>query len=114
MPVVCQVQDVVVRQRRVVHREKYDRAARTARRPGEEGHPHGADSLRRRQVRRRIPAEQPARNSLTERFSMRKYATEFIGTFFLVFTICNAVLAKAPLAPLAIAAVLAAMIFAGG
>jgi aquaporin Z len=45
---------------------------------------------------------------------MRKYATEFIGTFFLVFTICNAVLAKADLAPLAIGVVLAAMIFAGG
>jgi aquaporin Z len=45
---------------------------------------------------------------------MRKYATEFIGTFFLVFTICNAVLAKAPFAPLAIGAVLAAMVFAGG
>jgi aquaporin Z len=45
---------------------------------------------------------------------MRKYATEFIGTFFLVFTICNAVLAKAALAPLAIGVVLAAMVFAGG
>jgi aquaporin Z len=45
---------------------------------------------------------------------MRKYATEFVGTFFLVFTICNAVLAKAPLAPLAIGVVLAAMVFAGG
>jgi aquaporin Z len=45
---------------------------------------------------------------------MRKYATEFVGTFFLVFTICNAVLAKAALAPLAIGMVLAAMVFAGG
>ena len=45
---------------------------------------------------------------------MRKYATEFVGTFFLVFTICNAVLAKAALAPLAIGVVLAAMVFAGG
>jgi aquaporin Z len=45
---------------------------------------------------------------------MRKYGTEFVGTFFLVFTICNAVLAKAPLAPLAIGVVLAAMVFAGG
>ena len=45
---------------------------------------------------------------------MRRYATEFVGTFFLVFTVCAAVLSKAALAPLAIGAVLAAMIFAGG
>ena len=45
---------------------------------------------------------------------MRRYLVEFIGTFFLVFTVCTAVLAKAGLAPLAIGAVLAAMIFAGG
>jgi aquaporin Z len=45
---------------------------------------------------------------------MRKYATEFIGTFFLVLTICTAVSAKAALAPLAIGLVLAAMVFAGG
>jgi aquaporin Z len=45
---------------------------------------------------------------------MRRYATEFVGTFFLVFTVCAAVLGKATLAPLAIGAVLAAMIFAGG
>jgi aquaporin Z len=45
---------------------------------------------------------------------MRKYLVEFIGTFFLVFTVCTASLAKASLAPLAIGAVLAAMIFAGG
>jgi aquaporin Z len=45
---------------------------------------------------------------------MRRYTTEAIGTFFLVFTICTAVLAGAELAPLAIGLVLAAMIFAGG
>jgi aquaporin Z len=45
---------------------------------------------------------------------MRRYVTEFIGTFFLVLTVCGAVLASAPLAPVAIGAVLAAMIFAGG
>lgn len=45
---------------------------------------------------------------------MRRYATEFVGTFFLVFTVCTAVLGGAGLAPLAIGAVLAAMIFAGG
>jgi len=45
---------------------------------------------------------------------MRKYATEFVGTFFLVFTICHAVMSKAGLAPLAIGAVLVALVFAGG
>jgi aquaporin Z len=45
---------------------------------------------------------------------MRRYITEFIGTFFLVFTVCCAVLGGAALAPLAIGAVLATMIFAGG
>jgi aquaporin Z len=45
---------------------------------------------------------------------MRRYITEFIGTFFLVFTVCCAVLGSAPLAPLAIGAVLATMVFAGG
>jgi aquaporin Z len=45
---------------------------------------------------------------------MRKYATELVGTFFLVFTICCSVLSAAPLAPLAIGAVLVALVFAGG
>ena|SRR5690242_3341234 len=45
---------------------------------------------------------------------MRKYAVEFVGTFFLVTTVCGAVLSKADLAPLAIGAVLTAMVFAGG
>src|SRR5207248_3096727 len=45
---------------------------------------------------------------------MRKYTTEFIGTFFLVFTICATVLSGTNLAPLAIGLVLAAMAFAGG
>jgi aquaporin Z len=45
---------------------------------------------------------------------MRKYATELIGTFFLVFTICASVRAGAALAPIAIGGVLAAMVFAGG
>ena len=45
---------------------------------------------------------------------MRKYATEFIGTFFLVFTICTTVLSGFSLAPLAIGLVLAAMVFAAG
>jgi len=45
---------------------------------------------------------------------MRRYITEAIGTFFLMFTIGCTVLANAPLAPLAIGLVLTAMIFAGG
>jgi aquaporin Z len=45
---------------------------------------------------------------------MRKYVTELIGSFFLIFTICGVVLSKADLAPVAIGAVLAAMVFAGG
>lgn len=45
---------------------------------------------------------------------MRRYATEFIGTFFLVFTVCAVSLSGPSLAPLAIGAVLAAMVFAGG
>lgn len=45
---------------------------------------------------------------------MRRYVVEFIGTFFLTFTVCTAVLSNAPLAPVAIGGVLAAMIFAGG
>ena len=45
---------------------------------------------------------------------MRRYITEFIGTFFLVFTVCCAVATGQLLAPLGIGAVLAVMVFAGG
>jgi len=45
---------------------------------------------------------------------MKKYIVEFIGTFFLVFTVGLAVRQGAVLAPLAIGAVLMVMIFAGG
>lgn len=45
---------------------------------------------------------------------MNKYLVEFIGTFFLVFTIGNVVIPNAPLAPLAIGSALMVMIFAGG
>ncbi|NRQ40438.1 porin [Nonomuraea sp. NN258] len=45
---------------------------------------------------------------------MRRYVTEFIGTFFLVFTVGATVLAKAPLAPVAIGAMLMVMVYAGG
>lgn len=48
------------------------------------------------------------------RFFMKKYIVEFIGTFFLVFTVGMAVRGGSPLAPLAIGASLMVMIFAGG
>jgi aquaporin Z len=42
------------------------------------------------------------------------YLTELIGTFFLVFTVGASVLTGTPLAPLAIGAILMAMVYAGG
>ena len=45
---------------------------------------------------------------------MKNYLTEFIGTFFLVFTIGLAVHSGSPLAPLAIGASLMAMVYMGG
>ncbi|HTU24465.1 MAG TPA: aquaporin [Pirellulales bacterium] len=45
---------------------------------------------------------------------MNKYMTEFIGTFFLVLTVCLTVLGKVPLAPLAIGASLMVMVYMGG
>jgi aquaporin Z len=45
---------------------------------------------------------------------MKKYLVEFIGTFFLVFTVGMAVRRGAALAPLAIGAALMVMVFAGG
>lgn len=45
---------------------------------------------------------------------MKKYLVEFIGTFFLVFTVGAAVRSGAALAPVAIGSVLMVMIFAGG
>jgi aquaporin Z len=47
---------------------------------------------------------------------MRKYAAEFIGTFFLVFTVGSTGIAAGPgvIAPLAIGSVLMVMIYAGG
>ena len=43
-----------------------------------------------------------------------KYAAEMIGTLFLVFTVGTAVRSGSPLAPLAIGAILMAMVYAGG
>lgn len=45
---------------------------------------------------------------------MKKYLAEFIGTFFLVFTVGIAVRQSAPLAPFAIGSILMVMIFAVG
>ncbi len=45
---------------------------------------------------------------------MRKYLTEFIGTFFLVLTICLAVQSGQPLAVLAIGTVLMVLVYMGG
>lgn len=45
---------------------------------------------------------------------MRKYAAEFIGTFFLVLTVGLTVLGKNSMAPIAIGSVLMVMIYAGG
>ena len=45
---------------------------------------------------------------------MRKYVTEFIGTFGLVFTVGCAVMSGTSLAPLAIGAALMVMVYAGG
>lgn len=55
-----------------------------------------------------------ARNLAPRGVAARKYVAEFVGTFFLVFTVCATVLAKVPLAPLAIGAALMVMVFAGG
>jgi len=46
--------------------------------------------------------------------STRKYATEFIGAFILVFTVGCAVLSKSTLAPLAIGSALMVGVYAGG
>lgn len=45
---------------------------------------------------------------------MRKYVTEFIGTFGLVFTVGCAVMSGSAIAPIAIGAVLMVLVYAGG
>lgn len=45
---------------------------------------------------------------------MTKYLTEFVGTLFLVLTVCLTVLAGSPMAPLAIGASLMIMVYMGG
>jgi aquaporin Z len=56
-------------------------------------------------------APPPAPTAVT---SARKYATEFIGAFILVFTVGCAVLSKSTLAPLAIGSALMVGVYAGG
>jgi len=45
---------------------------------------------------------------------LKSYVTEFIGTFFLVFTICTTVASGTTLAPLAIGSALMIMVYMGG
>ena len=45
---------------------------------------------------------------------MRNLITEFIGTFFLVFTVCLTVTGEVPMAPLAIGCSLMVMVYMGG
>ncbi len=45
---------------------------------------------------------------------MKKLLTEFIGTFFLVLTVCLTVTAASPFAPLAIGSALMVMVYMGG
>jgi aquaporin Z len=49
-----------------------------------------------------------------EEDEMKKYATEFIGTFFLVLTVCLTVMGGSSMAPLAIGASLMIMVYMGG
>lgn len=58
--------------------------------------------------------DRPAREEAAFSAAIRKYVVEAVGTFFLVLTVGAAVYAGAPLAPLAIGAVLMVMIYAGG
>src|SRR3954469_20642679 len=65
---------------------------------------------------RAVCASRPNRRPRT--LTMRKYVTEFIGTFFLVFTIGMTVVGHTPasgvIPPLAIGSALMVMIYAGG
>jgi aquaporin Z len=54
------------------------------------------------------------RPEIKRQSATRKYAVEFIGAFFLVFTVGTAVASGSALAPLAIGASLMVMVYAGG
>jgi aquaporin Z len=56
----------------------------------------------------------PAAKVVAREIAGRKYAVEFIGAFFLVFTVGTAVASGSPLAPLAIGSSLMVMVYAGG
>jgi aquaporin Z len=59
-------------------------------------------------------AEAPAYAAPRGGDAMRKYVTEFIGTFFLMFVVAMATLSGSVFAPLAAGATLMVMIYAGG
>ncbi|MEZ0351518.1 MIP/aquaporin family protein [Mycobacterium sp. pR1184] len=59
-------------------------------------------------------AKRPRPSKASPHPTTRKLVVEFIGTFFLVFTVGASTRANASLAPLAIGAVLMVMVYAGG
>ena len=61
-----------------------------------------------------VIAEPPQISKARLHPTTRKLVVEFIGTFFLVFTVGATVRTATPLAPLAIGAVLMVMVYAGG
>ena len=67
------------------------------------GHPHPCPP--------HVPADG---ERLTVNPTTRKLVVEFIGTFFLVFTVCASARTGTSLAPLAIGATLMVMVYAGG
>jgi aquaporin Z len=61
-----------------------------------------------------FPVTKPTPTAVRLHPTIRKMIVEFIGTFFLVFTVGAAVRSGAALAPLAIGAALMVMVYAGG
>src|SRR3981081_3522391 len=61
-----------------------------------------------------FPITKPAPTAVKLQPTTRKMIVEFIGTFFLVFTVGAAVRSGAALATLAIGAALMVMVYAGG
>ncbi len=61
-----------------------------------------------------LPVTKPSPTAVRLDPTIRKMIVEFIGTFFLVFTVGAAVRSGAALAPLAIGAALMVMVYAGG
>ncbi|MCV7028141.1 aquaporin [Mycobacterium sherrisii] len=61
-----------------------------------------------------VSSKPPSSSTTRGQSTARKLVTEFIGTFFLVFTVGASSRTTNPLAPLAIGAVLMVMVYAGG